>query len=62
MVAKLVSLMEGNSSDIHTKFCEDFLQTLQERRYLPLINNESRLKKKKDLTLITGHLMEKHNP
>ena len=47
MVAMLVSLMEGNSSDVHTIFCEDFVQMLQERHYLPKINNESRLKKKK---------------
>jgi len=46
MVAMLVSLMEGNSNDVHTKFCEDLVQTLQGRHYLPLINNESRLKKR----------------
>jgi hypothetical protein len=45
MVAMLVSLMEGNSKDVHTKFCEDFVQTLQETHYLPLLNNESGLKK-----------------
>jgi hypothetical protein len=44
MVAMLVSLMEGNSSDVHTKFCEDFVHTLQERHYLPLTNNEGRPK------------------
>ena len=44
MFAMLVPLMEGDSSDVHTIFCEDFVQTLQERHYLPLINNEKQVK------------------